>query len=70
MRKKLYLTLDLDVCRKLKEKRINISRYVEKLVLKEWAFGTFLQRGCDPSSNLGRRMEAHATLGYVRYKKL
>ena len=56
MHKKLTLTIEEDVCRMLKSKRINISRYVEKLVLKDWAFSSSLQRGCDPSSNLGRRI--------------
>jgi len=35
-RKRLYLTLDSNVVKALKRKRINISRYIERLVHRDF----------------------------------
>jgi len=41
MRKRLYLTIEKEVYNFLKQRRLNISRYVEKLIVKD-SFGKSL----------------------------
>ena len=49
MKKPIHLTIDEEIHRKLKRKRINISKYVDKLILKDMALSN--------SRNLTQRSE-------------
>jgi hypothetical protein len=53
MKKKLTLSIDEDLVRTLKKKRLNISRTVEKLLLKDMALSNERRCGGDLGSNPG-----------------